>query len=474
GYKTYKCARCADIYEEITAAPAGHNWGDWTSTGTSTVDGETVTNYERTCSVCNAKDTKYTKSGSTEGEEVTVSVWDGETVDYGNLIDLTDSGETAEVSVSTAAQLAGLAAYVNGEYDSTTTVDSTLSEVEITLDADIDLTSKDWTPIGDNDGTTSIPFSGSFDGNGYTISNLTVDSDDSEIGLFGYTDTAEITGVTINNVSLSGTGGVGAIIGQCDMHGSETTCTKVSNCSVTGLIQISGNFYVGGIIGIGMNTEIESCSVTASEGSYIKGIFDEDKVYSDTSYCGQYIGGIAGSITTSSTSTESGIASVEYIYDVSVSGVAGSELEISGTMYVGGIAGNYSWAKTSGTCKITTNPDNEGDGNSVSNCIISITPAPEDYTYMSGHYEENFNDSNKSSMYVGAIIGYARRVEIENCTISNVTVYYYYEKCVYAGDSNNDYFGKGYYGYGSNTTIYSATCSGTVTVRDLATLTSTE
>ncbi|MCD8295761.1 MAG: hypothetical protein LUE27_11070, partial [Clostridia bacterium] len=453
GYKTYKCARCADIYEEITADPAGHNWGGWTSTGTSTVDGKTVTEYERTCSVCSKSETK---SVTGEGEDaVTVSEWDGETVDYGNLIGLTDSEETAEVSVSTAAELAGLAAYVNGDYDSTTTVDSTLSEVEITLDADINLSDEDWTPIGEN----GQPFSGTFDGNNCTISNLNVEGT-SDTGLFGYIDNDVIKDVTIENATVAGTGSVGVLAGQLDNNSGATGCV-ISGITIKGLIQISGYTKVGVLAGSAYQAVIKDVTIEATEGSYVRGIYAVDSEDSSTSaHNGNYVGGLIGMLETSAADLPAGgyTGETPSITDVSVSG-----LDISGTMYVGGIVGYIKIQGTNGF-SIVSSEDYE-DGYNLSDCTISITVVNDEYMF-----GLSYTEFGSDMTYVGAVFGYTKyATTVSNFTINNITVKYYDSTCVYAGTSSGDGTDNaGFYGgKSSGITVTLTNCTGSATLIDL-------
>lgn len=92
-------------------------------------------------------------------------------------------------------------------------------------------------PLGDGDGA----FSGSFDGNGYTISNLMINrSNEARTGLFGTLGTGVIKNVTLENVSVSGNDNAGALVGV--VVGGE-----VRNSSASG--SVSGNHRVGGLVG---------------------------------------------------------------------------------------------------------------------------------------------------------------------------------------------------------------------------------
>ena len=110
----------------------------------------------------------------------------------------------------------------------------------VKLLGDVNLTTSDWTPVG----TSSEPFKGTFDGNGYTITGLKITSG-SYIGLFGYVgEGATIKNVNLVGASVSGESRVGALIG-C-IVGDAT----VSNCSVDSASKVVGDgSNTGGLIG---------------------------------------------------------------------------------------------------------------------------------------------------------------------------------------------------------------------------------
>jgi hypothetical protein len=134
--------------------------------------------------------------------------------------------------------------------------------------ADIDLSSYNtglgWEPIGSN----SSPFTGTFDSNGKTISNLTINrSTANYVGLFGVTDTAEIQNIKLENTTVNGKDYTGALVG----------CNKgiITNSYATGAV--TGQFYVGGLVGYNSSGTIT-------------------KSYATSTVTGQYyVGGLAGS-----------------------------------------------------------------------------------------------------------------------------------------------------------------------------------
>lgn len=123
----------------------------------------------------------------------------------------------------------------------------------------------DWDPKGDN----TTKFTGTFDGGGYTISNLVVDAGTYN-GLFGYVDDATISNLGMINASVTGTGGYcGTLIGRM------TGTTSVENCYASGG-SASGTTDIGGLIGYiaDATTSVDKCYSTASaEGTQSVGGF---------------------------------------------------------------------------------------------------------------------------------------------------------------------------------------------------------
>jgi len=135
-------------------------------------------------------------------------------------------------------------------------------------------------PVGGWNGAD--PFTGSFDGKGYFISNLTVNrAADDYIGLFGKTDGATIQNVTLRDFTLTGDDYIGALCGQAYNH-------AISNVTVTGLT-ITGDDYCGGLVGqaIGVAGQtVTNCTSTGTitAGAYVGGLFGNYYLYA-TSNC---------------------------------------------------------------------------------------------------------------------------------------------------------------------------------------------
>ena len=150
------------------------------------------------------------------------------------------------------------------------------TDINITLDKNIDLTGKDWTPIGtDYDNS----YKGTFDGGGHTITGLTFTTNDEYAGLFGWLNRAG----TVKNVVMEG-------IQITSNHGSSQaggvvgfSRGTIENCSVSG--SVSGTVYVGGVVGAQWGGSITGCSSSAT----VKGTVD--------------VGGVAGQTNSNATMT---------------------------------------------------------------------------------------------------------------------------------------------------------------------------
>lgn len=387
----------------------------------------------------------------------TTSSWDGD-VSYDWLDSATTTDGVTTYTIASADELAGLASYVNGDYeddDEDEDVSYSLSGSVVNLAVNVDLSGYTWTPIGTGDMDFSdsgdpvledmLPFSGTFNGGGYTISGLTNKKVANYTGLFGYISGATIENVTIQDVTLSGSHGVGAVVGWADDASGDTSST-ITGCTVTGTIQIQGYYSVGGILGCGERSSVTNCSVESTAGtdsdgdyvSYVKGVFKK-MLESE----GDNAGGIAGFIgVTQNTKL------ISQMYNVTVSG-----LEVSGTRQVGGILG-YTDVEGADGEEFTITTSDSGT-TSVTDCYVRIA-----------HHDTEFEAVYSGKFYVGAVLGSTYfDMTISNCSISGVTVGYSDESCVYAGDASNDYANAGYYGLSyTDGTVTLDNCTGSATL----------
>ena len=190
----------------------------------------------------------------------------------------TNNPSATEFELEDAADLAGLAAIVNGTATNNgTTIKDNFSGDTITLKSGstIDLKDKQWTPIGN---ASDSYFAGTFDGNNVTISNLTINKQTSEkyVGLFGYVREGTIKNVKVDDAYIStsleqngGAGGiVGVLLGQQINDDTTNYSGSIESCSFDGKILVvyakgfSADSYAGGIVGVsgssGSNTKYYS------------------------------------------------------------------------------------------------------------------------------------------------------------------------------------------------------------------------
>ena len=218
-----------------------------------------------TCTFTNGKTFVYKMKNATDwqaGGEYTYTVSLAAAKDLGYTIESDGS-----YTVTSADGLMNVAELVNGGK----------TDINITLDKNIDLTGKGWTPIGTNYDNS---YTGTFDGGGHTITGLTFTTNDEYAGLFGWLNRAG----TVKNVVMEGVqitsnqiygGSIGGVVGS----GWGT----IENCSVSG--SVSGTVYVGGVVGVQIGGSITGCSSSAT----VKGTVD--------------VGGVAGQTNSSATLT---------------------------------------------------------------------------------------------------------------------------------------------------------------------------
>ena len=196
-----------------------------------------------TCTFTNGKTFVYKMKNATDwqaGGEYTYTV---------SLTAAKDPGYTIEgdgsYTVTSADGLMHVADLVNGGK----------TDINITLDKNIDLTGKGWTPIGTSFDNS---YKGTFDGGGHTITGLTVTTYDKYAGLFGWLNSAG----TVKNVVMEGvqitnnhsSGFAGGVVGN--------SWGTIENCSVSG--SVNGEVYVGGVVGKQTSGSMTGCSSSAT------------------------------------------------------------------------------------------------------------------------------------------------------------------------------------------------------------------
>lgn len=220
-----------------------------------------------------------------------------------------ENGQESKTVITAVDELLQFAKDVNaGKYDNRT-------NAVVSLEADLDLTGVEWTPIGctNDEGDVEHYFSGKFYGNGHSISNIDYASmygKEDIGGLFGFLEGAEISGLTLKgNIDDAGEGYVflGTLAGYTDG-------AKISDC-ISEVVFNNHDKYINGTFGLcgyAENTVIEYCqnkgniTITNDVSSfYVGGIAGMVKGTSEIRYCSNsgdiksyapQTGGIAGQI----------------------------------------------------------------------------------------------------------------------------------------------------------------------------------
>ena len=235
----------------------------------------------------------------------------------------TDDGQ-GNYTVTSAEGLKNIAELVNnGDTD-----------INITLDNDIDLSDINWTPIGDY----YNPYTGTFDGKDKTITGLTVTGSDQYAGLFGYIGSGgTVKDVTLEEVKIESNNDMSAVGGVAGR-----SYGTLENCSVSGSVSGSGtNSIAGGVVGYQTGGSITGCSSSATVnaggvaggvvgladgGATLTACYATDNVTIESSGTGSYFaGGVVGINT---------VSTIKACY--AWGSVTGSG---SGTVYVGGVTG---------------------------------------------------------------------------------------------------------------------------------------
>lgn len=279
------------------------------------------------------------------------------------------------IKITNVEELASIAYSIDGNY---------------LLMNDIDLERKSWDVLGDN----STMFSGVFDGNGYTIRNLTTTSITNYFGLFG-ANSGTIKNLNVENATITA-GSIGASI----LVGYNSGV--IDNCYVDGSVCLITD-YIGGLIGYRTCGELTMINGNVSDCySIIQSIIQIDCVWLQNMTLNSYLGGLIG---------KSAMFKYERCYsngnmDTSVlkTSFATSYSENSyiynATSYVGGIVGYDTAGEYLNTYSIIT----------INNKVDCIA-----------HYRSSYSSASKvvSSSYLGGIAGYTDESKINNSYASS-------------------------------------------------------
>lgn len=309
-------------------------------------------------------------SARAEGE--TVDTWDGTAVAF------TQGRGTKEEPwlIENAEQLAYLAQQVNNGTD--------YERAHFLLVSDLDLSGKEWTPIG----TDGNPFWGGFDGGGHTITGMTITGKEaSYVGLFGEchnftTASSYIKSVTVKGANISGKSFVGAIAGE---GANISDCYSIENT-------ICARRQVGGVCG-SLTGNIFGCYNSSS----VSGISTAGGIMGTASYEGNVGNGVVqycyniGAVTVSQQDS----------YVGGITGASANKYEISNCLNcgkitgngknVGGIAGStYSnYMNFVGNCYYNSDLNNAGVGEGASDKVIPLTTSQ-----LCGALPDGFDSAN--------------------------------------------------------------------------------
>ncbi len=319
-----------------------------------------------------------------------------------NATDWQAGGEyTYTVSLAAAKDL-GYTIESNGSYTVTSAdglmniaklVNGGKTDINITLTADIDLTGKNWTPIGTS---FSNKYTGTFDGGGHTIKGLTVTTNDQFVGLFGSIGNAgTVKNVMMEDVQITSnrsSGFAGGVAGYSD--------GTIENCSVSG--SVSGTVYVGGVVGAQWEGSITGCSSSAT----VKGMV--------------HVGGVAGQ-------TNGGATLTACYATGNVTLEIDPRKNIAGGSLVGFNGGNGVRA-----CYATGNVTSTGS--STGNVHIGGFLG-DNYTYLTACYWKNNheqgigynNKSTKATKVDGTVVTWQKAVDAMNTALQNAGSEWRYE-----------------------------------------------
>lgn len=317
-----------------------------------------------------------------EGENaifVVVTSQDG-TASRTYTVTVTKKPAPRDLVITTAQDLMNFAASVNnGDY-------AGITDVTVELGADIDMSGYDWTPIG-IDGNHY--FSGTFEGNGCTISNLTITKDTTGyFGLLGITDATiqnvNLTGSLTNTISDASGSYVGAVAGYI-IGGAIRNCSTSDFTITSSSDDLTLGQAVGGIVGVAESTQVENCV----SGTDITLNFEY-----------YYIGGVAGA------TVGSQVINCSYTGTLALLG--------SGYADCGGIVGNNQQGSEISHC-INAGIVGATERTSPANAALGGIVGRQDYDGGKVDFCTNAGSVTGEATFMGGIAGTATGGSIENC-----------------------------------------------------------
>ena len=335
---------------------------------------------------------------------ITCTFTNGKTFVYKmkNATDWQAGGEYTYTVSLTAAKDPGYTIEGNGSYTVTSAdglmhvadlVNGGKTDINITLDKNIDLTGKGWTPIGTSFDNS---YKGTFDGGGHTITGLAVTTNDQFVGLFGYLNRAGmVKNVVMEGIQITSNhmfGCTGGVVGY--------SWGTIENCSVSG--SVSGTVYVGGVVGVQIGGSITGCSSSAT----VKGTVD--------------VGGVAGQTNSSATLTAC-YATGNVIIEIN------PKKNIAGGSLVGMNAGS-SLLACYATGNVTSTGSSTGKvhiGGFLGNNYTTVTAC-----YWKNNHEQGIGynrESTGATKVDGSVVTWQKAVDAMNTALQNAGSEWRYE-----------------------------------------------
>jgi len=260
---------------------------------------------------------------------------------------------------------------------------------------DIDFTGRTFMPIGNS----SHPFTGTFNGNNYTISNIAFSDEEMYyVGLFGHASNAEFNDILLKNVSMSGMDPVGGLLGYGQY-------VSIKGCSIENreyCPRIHGKSSVGGLAGVLYHSSVSNSYAATNVTSELSGL-------------STHVGGLVGKMYNSSVSESYATGNVEgtgglsSLYFFNAGGLVGHMASSSASnCYATGIAiGNFNYSfiggfvgsmnnSTVSTSYATGNMPSNTNGNLIIN-DVSIDPIGDGFLGVSWN-----NGTVTDSFYIGS------------------------------------------------------------------------
>ena len=329
-----------------------------------------------TCTFTNGKTFVYKMKNATDwqaGGEYTYTVSLAAAKDLGYTIESDGS-----YTVTSADGLMNVAELVNGGK----------TDINITLDKNIDLTGKGWTPIGTSFDNS---YKGTFDGGGHTITGLTVTTNDQFVGLFGYLNRAGmVKNVVMEGIQITSNhmfGCTGGVVGY--------SWGTIENCSVSG--SVSGTDCVGGVVGSQKAGSIIGCSSSAT----VKGK--------------HYVGGVAGEkwgTMTACYATGNVIIEIDPVKNISGGGLVGFN---GGN----GVLACYATGNVTSTGSSTGNVHIFG---LLGDSYTTVTAC-----YWKNNQERGYKTSPESTKVDGTYVTWQKAVDAMNTALQNAGSEWRYE-----------------------------------------------